>query len=143
MVIRRKSRSPEADGSGDFLPEAELEILAALHEQGEADAATLRAALAPYRPLSHASVATLLGRLESRGLVDRRKGESGKAFVYFPTGAARETYRGILDRMLTRIFRDRPVSLVASLFDVRKPSESEIEELRSLLEKISRKRGRK
>jgi predicted transcriptional regulator len=128
--------------SGDFVPEAELEVLAALDEHGEADAMTLRASLAPYRPLSHASVVTLLRRLEARGLVDRRKADSGKAFVYFPTREARETFREILDRMLTRIFRDRPVSLVASLFDVRKPSAKEIDELRSLLDDIQRKKKR-
>ncbi|MGZ5444726.1 MAG: BlaI/MecI/CopY family transcriptional regulator [Thermoanaerobaculia bacterium] len=140
--MRRKSRSPESDPSGDFVPEAELEVLAALHEHGEADAVTLRASLAPYRPLGHASVVTLLRRLEARGLVDRRKADSGKAFVYFPTHEARETYRGILDRMLRRIFRDRPVSLVASLFDARKPSAKEIDELRSLLDEVARKRKR-
>ena len=124
------------------MPETELEVLAALHEHGEADAMTLRASLEPYRPLSHASVVTLLRRLEARGLVDRRKADSGKAFVYFATREARETYRGILDRILRRIFLDRPVSLVASLFDVRKPSAKEIDELRALLDDIARKKKR-
>jgi predicted transcriptional regulator len=36
--------------------------------------------------MAHGSVLTLLGRLERRGLVARKKGPSGKAFVYMPTG---------------------------------------------------------
>ena len=142
MTTRRKTPAAGRAPSDEMAPEAELEVLAALHEHGQADAMTVRASLAAYRPLSHASVVTLLRRLEGRGLVERRKGDSGKAFIYSPTRAARETYRGILDRMLRRIFRDRPVSLVASLFDVRRPSEKEIDELRSLLDSFS-KRGKR
>ncbi|HEU4520573.1 MAG TPA: BlaI/MecI/CopY family transcriptional regulator [Thermoanaerobaculia bacterium] len=132
-MIRRKSRTT---GSDDFLPEAELEVLAVLHEQGEAEAAAIRDALAPYRRLTHASVATLLRRLEDRGLVTRRKADSGRAFVYSATRKAAGTQRGIIERMLQRIFRDRPVSLVASLFEVRTPDENEIAELRSLLDSM-------
>ncbi len=37
------------------------------------------------RPLAHASVCTLLNRLEAKGLVRREKGPVGKAFVYRPS----------------------------------------------------------
>ena len=140
-MIRRRSRTNDSE---DFLPEAELEVLAVLQEHGEAEATLIRETLKPYRPLSHASVATLLRRLEDRGLVERRKGETGRAFIYSPTRKAATTSRGLVERMLQRIFRDRPVSLVASLFEVRTPDESEIAELRGLLDAIGKgKKGRR
>jgi len=49
------------------LPEAEADVLAAIYERGEATARDIREALAPRRPLAHASIATLLGRLAGRG----------------------------------------------------------------------------
>ena len=139
-MIRRKSRQ---SGSDDFLPEAELEVLAVLHETGEREASAIRDALARYRNLTHASVATLLRRLEERGLVSRRKGDSGKAFLYSATRKASGTQRGVIERTLERVFRGRPVSLVASLFEVRTPDEKEIEELRSLLDTIEKKRAKR
>lgn len=135
-MIRRSSRQ---SGSDDVPPEAELEVLAVLHETGQAEATHIREALSPYRNLTHASVATLLRRLEDRGLVTRRRADSGRAFIYSPTRKASGTHRGVIARMLERVFRDRPVSLVASLFEVRKPDEKEIEELRSLLDSIEEK----
>lgn len=135
-MIRRKSRTA---GSEDFLPEAELEVLAVLHERGEAEASTIRELLDPFRPLSHSSVVTLLRRLEDRGLVSRRPANAGRAFIYFPTKKAAATQQGIVERMLQRIFRDRPVSLVASLFEVRKPDAKEIAQLRSLLDAMAKK----
>ena len=57
------------------LPDAELDLLAALCRAGEATARELRDTLAPYRPMAHGSVLTLLGRLEAKQLVDKRKGE--------------------------------------------------------------------
>jgi BlaI family penicillinase repressor len=140
-MIRRKSRTADSE---DFLPEAELEVLAVLHEKGEAEATAIREALEAFRPLSHSSVVTLLRRLEDRGLVDRRPADRGRAFVYFPTKKASRTQRGIVERMLQRIFRDRPVSLVASLFEVRKPDAKEIAQLRSLLDVMAKKeKGRR
>src|SRR5688572_19565523 len=109
-MIRRKSRTNDSE---NFLPEAELEVLAVLQERGEAEATAIRETLKPYRPLSHASAVTLLRRLEERELVQRRKGATGRAFIYSPTRSAATASRGLVERMLQRIFRDRPVSLVA------------------------------
>ena len=68
-----------------------MEVLAVLHARGEADARAIREALERYRPMSHASVLTLLGRLEAKSLVQRRKGEVGKAFVYSAAKSPRPT----------------------------------------------------
>ena len=119
-------------------PEAELELLACLHRLGEAEASALRAALGSQRPMSHASVVTLLRRLEGKKLVSRRKADSGKAFVYFATARPEDTYRSVTDRVAERIFQDDRVGLVSSLFGGRPPSRDELERLRELVDRLDR-----
>jgi BlaI family penicillinase repressor len=123
------------------LPEAELEILACLHRGGEATAREIREALWAQRPRAHGSVLTLLGRLQRRGLVSRRKGDIGKAFVFAPTTQASATVRPLLKRLLNRVFDGNPVDMVASLFETRPPTLRELDELERLVADRKKKRG--
>jgi predicted transcriptional regulator len=134
--MRRRPRSPESAPESAFLPEAELEVLALLHRLGEAEAADLRAALQPRRPMTHASVLTLLGRLEQRSLVGRRKADAGKAFVYFATRHPEQTYRSVVGRVAERVFLDDRIGLVSSLFGAKPPSDDEISRLRELVDEL-------
>ena len=132
-MTERRVKKLEA-GTGESLPEAELDVLARLHELGEAEASVIRQRLETLRPLSHASVMTLLGRLEAKGLVGHRKASVGKAFVFFPKRSAEATYRNVAGRMLERVFADDPVALVSSAFGARAPRADEIERLKALVE---------
>ncbi len=122
----------------DVLPEAEMEVLAVLNTRGPSDAAEIRQALQGFRPMTHASVLTLLGRLEAKGLVSREKAPVGKAFIYTAT-APKRVYGGLMRRMVRRIFADDAAQLVATLFDARKPSAEELRQIRELVEKMERK----
>jgi BlaI family penicillinase repressor len=118
------------------LPDAEADVLAALYEMKAGTARDVREALARQRPMAHASVATLLGRLEHRGLVRRRKADSGKAFVYQPTTARPRAFAASLKRavdVVERGFGGSSVALIASLFETRKPTDDELRELRELV----------
>ena len=132
--MRRKPRSPETPADAAFLPEAEVEVLACLHRAGEAQAAEIRRALRKTRPMSHASVVTLLGRLEQRGIVSRRKAESGKAFVWFATHKPEQTFRSVIGRVAERVFHHDRVALVSSLFGAKPPTREELDGLRELLD---------
>ena len=123
------------------LPDAELELLACLHRRSEATARELRRDLEAHRPMAHGSVLTLLGRLERRGLVTRRKGPVGKAFVFAPARQPITTVRPLLKRLLNRVFAGNPVDLVASLFETRPPTASELDELHKLVTDLRKKRG--
>ena len=118
------------------LPDAEADVLAALYEMKGGTAREVREALDRTRPMAHASVATLLGRLEQRGLVRRRKAESGKAFIYQPTTARPRAFAASLKRavdVVERGFGGSSVALIASLFETRKPTDDELRELRRLV----------
>ena len=139
MALRRKARSQDAPVNEQILPEAEMEVLAVLHGQGEADARAIREALASFRPMSHASVLTLLGRLEAKELVVRRRAPVGKSFLYCAVKSPKPMYRSLLRRMVKRIFANDAASLVATLFDAKPPTRAELEEIRRLVEEMERK----
>src|ERR1051325_2374638 len=115
------------------LPDAELEVLACLQRQGQATAREIRESMESYRPMAHASVLTLLTRLEAKRLVSREKGPVGKAFVYVPTARSRKTGGNVLKRILQRVFHGDGVALVASLFQTKPPTREELNKLEQLL----------
>ncbi|HKB69617.1 MAG TPA: BlaI/MecI/CopY family transcriptional regulator [Thermoanaerobaculia bacterium] len=138
--MSRFARRSASRRSGIPPPAAELEVLACLRQGGELDARAIREALRPTRPLSHSSVATLLGRLEAKGLVARRPAESGKAYLYRASGKSGEAMEGLLRRLVRRVFGGDRLSVVSTLY-AEPVSKEEIEELRRLVETLG-ERGR-
>lgn len=125
------------------LPDAELELLAALCRAKEATARELRDALDAYRPMAHGSILTLLARLEAKQCVDKRKGDSGKAFVYRPTAAGRAVFRPVTRNFVERVFGGSSVSFIASLFESKTPTAEEVDELQRMLDDLRAKRAKK
>jgi BlaI family penicillinase repressor len=123
------------------LPDAELEVLACLTRQEKATAREIREAMQGYRPMAHASVLTLLTRLENKGLVSREKGSFGKAFVYVPTQRSKKTTRNVLKRLLQRVFHGDGVALVTSLFQSKPPTPEELDRLEQLLSDLRARRS--
>jgi len=135
-ALTTRAKRPPAAAAAAQLPDAELEVLACLHQVGEAEVAEVRRALGRFRPLSHASVSTLLRRLERRGLVSRRKGPVGKSLLYAPLPAAQATYRGLLARLLERVFAGDPVRLFSSLVSAKRLSRDEVRRLRAIVDDL-------
>jgi predicted transcriptional regulator len=90
--------------------------------------------------MKHGSVGTLLGRLESKGLVTREKAPVGKAFVYRPIHEPASIYRRVIGDLLRRVFDGNSVALVVSLFETQPPTDEEIEDLQRLVEKLRQER---
>jgi len=123
------------------LPDAELDVMSCLWEGGAQTAREIREALADRRPLAHASICTLLGRLESKGLVGREKASTGKAFVYRSTIAPGKTKQRLAQDLRDRVFGGNGAQLMASLFEGRRPSKDEIGQLELLLEELKADRS--
>ena len=121
------------------IPEAEADVLAVLFDAGEATARTVREQLAKKRPMAHGTVVTLLRRLEDRGLVKRRKADQGKAFIYSPTKAHARTFGPLVSSLMQRAFGGKPAALVASLFETRKPTAREIDELEAMVAELRKR----
>jgi predicted transcriptional regulator len=118
------------------LPDAELDVMSCLWEGGPQTARQVRESLQPRRPLAHASVCTLLKRLEVKGLVRREKAPAGKAYIYSASTNPDPTHRRLLADFLDRVFAGSGVSLVASLLETRPPSSDEIDELDRLIRNL-------
>lgn len=129
--------------SPEDLPHTELEVLACLWNRGTSTAAEIRQSLAPFRPMAHASVLTLLKRLAEKGLVTREKSGRGKAFAYRATRRPQPTYRRLLGRLTERVFGGSSVALVASLLESQTPSQEELHQIRQLLDQLQDREGRK
>ncbi len=140
---RRNSRTKPT--TNERLPDAELDVLACLWRRGKATAREVREALERYRPMAHGSVATLLGRLRTKGLVARQKGPVGKAFIYKPTRHPGPGYRRAVGDLLQRIFGGNSMALAASLFETTPPTPGELEALQGLLDQFreNASRGRR
>ncbi len=116
------------------LPDAELEVLACLWKYGPLTARAIRERMEGYRPMTHAAVSTLLKRLQDKGLVARKKGPVGKAFLFRATTSPRKTYRRILDDLIERIFNGSGTALITTLLQTRPPTTRELEELQQILD---------
>ena len=86
------------------VPAAELEVVAFLRKLGPVTAREVRESLHSYRPMTHGSVMNLLKRLQAKGLVTRKKGPVGKAFVCQSTQAVHSVVHTTLGRLVNRIF---------------------------------------
>ena len=124
------------------LPDAELELLGCLWRHGECTARELREHVESQRPMSHSSVMTLLGRLESKSLVSKRKGEKGKAFLYQAVAQPAPTRKRLVSELLRRAFAGDGVALFASLLETQPPDDDEVKELQDLLNELEKKRRR-
>ncbi len=118
------------------LPEAELDVLSCILQRQRVTAREIRESLVETRPLAHASVVTLLNRLEQKGLVQKQKGKVGKAFVYQATRKPATVYRSLVQSMLDRVFAGNGLALVHSLFETQPPNPQELDELQTMLDTI-------
>ena len=124
------------------LPDAEMDVLACVYRRSAATAREIREDLSVERPMAHGSVVTLLKRLEHRGLVTRRKGDVGKAFLYSATRKQSTTVKPVLKRLVNRVFGGDAAALVASLFETRPPTAAEVKSIEALLREHRQKKDR-
>lgn len=123
------------------LPDSELEILSLLWRMGKSTTKEIRQTLKPDR--DHATISTLLRRLEERKFVRREKVPNRREFVYEAVARPEKTRRALVKNLLQRAFDGSGVELVNALFQTKAPSAKEIEELQTILDKLkgSKKRN--
>jgi BlaI family penicillinase repressor len=127
---------------GPALPDAELDVLVCLWNEGPQTASALRALLAASRPMTHASISTLLSRLMRKGLVARQKGNAGKAFVFHAAVEPFPIQRHLVGDLLDRVFAGSGVALVATLLQSRRPTARELDELSALVDEHRKRKNR-
>jgi BlaI family penicillinase repressor len=113
----------------------QLAILRVLWGRGEATVAEIHAALGSDSRLAYTTVATMLRKMEARGLATHRSIE--RRFIYRAAVSEEMVTRGLVDGILDRLFDGSLSGMVSHLLSTRRVSR---EELRRLEELIARKK---
>ncbi|MDA1264353.1 MAG: BlaI/MecI/CopY family transcriptional regulator [Planctomycetota bacterium] len=123
-------------GSTSQLTELQLDILRVLWSEGELPVAAVHAALAPNRELAPTTVATLLKRLEKRGVVTHRS--EGRQYLFRPLVSEEEATRSILDDTVDKLFAGDVPAMMAQLLRSHDVGAGDLERIRGLLDERSR-----
>jgi len=119
-------------GSGDVsLSELQLSLMRVLWARGETSTAEVAEALRGERDLAHTTVATLLTRLEKRGLLSSRR--EGRSLMYTALVSESEVQRSMVGSLVDSLFAGRASALVSHLLDARGVDAKELAELQALL----------
>jgi predicted transcriptional regulator len=117
------------------LSDLQLAVMRVLWSRGEASTAEVAAALEPERVLAHTTVATLLTRLEKRGVIVARR--DGRQLVYRATVSEPEVRRSMVAALVDTLFKGDPKALVTHLVKESEIDAGDLVRVRGLLEKES------
>ena len=117
--------------------ELQLAILRVLWQSGEATAADVHAALVAERGLAPTTIATMLKKMEGRGLVTHR--EEGRRFIYRPLVTEETLTRSMVSDLTERLFGGRASELVSHLLQEHEIDRSELAELERLIARAERR----
>ena len=121
------------------LTELQLDILRVLWSEGELPVAAVHAALAPSRELAPTTVATLLKRLEKRGVVTHRA--EGRQFLYRALVSEEDATRSILDDTVDKLFAGDVPSMMAQLLRRDDVAPGDLDRIRALLDERAQELG--
>lgn len=118
------------------LSELQIDLLRVLWQRGAATTAEVTEALAGSRDLAHTTVATMLGRLEKRGVLEVSR--EARQLVYRPRVSEAQVRRSMVSGLLGKLFGGDARALVAHLVQADELGQDDLEAVRRLLEEPRR-----
>ena len=109
-----------------------------LWERRQATVAEVSAAL-PGPPIAYSSVLTTMRILEQKGYVAHE--EEGRAFVYHPVVERAEAAKSAVGQLVSKFFANSPGELALKLVAEERPSDEELQRLKTLIEKYEEGRS--
>lgn len=119
------------------LGDLQLRILQVLWARQEASVNEVATNLKPHRDLAYTTVATMLRKMEVRGLVAHR--EEGRSYIYRPLVAEDQVGRSMTDHVVERLFQGSLAGAVNHLLQTREVSRAELDQLEKLIRAAKRK----
>ena len=116
------------------LTELQLAILRVFWARGEATVPEVYRALLDERGLAQSTIATLITRLEKRGVLERSS--EGRQFVYRPTVSEDEVRRSMVEDLTSVLFRGDPRALLAHLVEADRITPGDLEYAQGLLDSV-------
>ncbi len=115
-----------------LLTDLQLAVMRVLWERGEASVVDIWEALRPERGLAQTTVATLLSRLEKRGVVSHRR--EARQFFYRATVSEPDVRRVMVRELTARLFDGDVAALVSHLLSAREVSAGDLAKVKALIE---------
>ena len=115
------------------LGDLQLAIMRELWRRGEATVSDVHAALLPERGLAPTTIATMLRKMDERGLVTYRT--EGRQYVYRALVEESDVNHSMVGDLIDRLFGGEPAALVNHLINEQGIDESELSRIRSMIEK--------
>ena len=113
------------------LGDLQLRILKVLWKQREVTVAEVQAALRDHADLAYTTVATMLRKMETRGLVAHRA--EGRSFIYAARVAVQDVTQSMSDHLMERMFEGSLAGIVSHLLTTREVSREELDQLERLI----------
>ncbi len=113
------------------LTDLQLAIVRLLWERGECTVVDVQEGLLPERNLAQTTVATLLTRLEKRGVVSHRT--TGRQFVYKAEVTEPVVRRSMVGELTNSLFQGRATALISHLLVEREIGQDELGEVKRLV----------
>ncbi len=115
------------------LGELQHAIMKVLWQRSEATVAEVHEALYEERGLAPTTIATMLRKMENKGVVAHRVED--RHFVYRPAVTEDDVRSSMVGELVNRLFAGDPAALVSHLVADHDIDEAEIERLRALLKR--------
>ncbi len=123
------------------LGDLQHEILQVLWRLGQATVQEVHQALHDDRGLAPTTIATLLKRLESKGLVSHAV--DGRRFVYAARVSEAEVRKSLITELAERLFDGNAAAFATHLVAEHEIDRAELAELKQHIEQATRRRSRK
>jgi predicted transcriptional regulator len=114
------------------LGDLQLAIMRELWDRGEATVAQVHQALLPSRGLALTTIATMLSKMEQKGVVNHR--QEGRQYVYRPTVAEEDVNRSMVGDLIDRLFAGDAAALVTHLIAEQEIDPDELTEIRRMID---------
>lgn len=113
------------------LGDLQLRIMKILWRLDEASVSAVHQELSAETQLAYTTVATMLRKMETRGLVMHQK--HGRRFVYSAAVPAEAVTRSMANDVIDRLFEGNLADMVSHLLSTREISPAELRELEKLI----------
>ena len=113
------------------LGDLQLAIMRVLWSRGEATVAEVHEALEPERGLALTTIATMLTKMEKKGVVDHHA--DGRRFIFRSLVSESQVRRSMVADLTSQLFRGDVTALVNHLLSEHEIDERELAQLRDLI----------
>jgi len=121
------------------LGDLQFAIMRVLWQRREAPVAEVHEALLEERGLAPTTIATMLKKMEDKGVVAHRS--EGRRYIYRPTISETQVRRSMVGELTQRLFLGDPTALVSHLLEEHEIDAGELDELRRLVTEADRRRS--